>query len=127
MEKKKGAQKKAPSRLSEKSSRPRRRRGPSSRFQQNFCVVGIGASPGGLEALEQFFNNTPPDTGLAFVVVQHLDPEHRSMMVDLLKRYTAMKVFQAEDGMRVKPNCVYVIPPNKFLSILHGALQLIEP
>ena len=127
MEKKKGAQKKAPSRLSEKSGRPRRFRGSSARFQQNFCVVGIGASAGGLEALEQFFNNTPPDTGLAFVVVQHLDPEHRSMMVDLLKRYTAMKVFQAEDGMRIKPNCVYVIPPNKFLSILHGALQLIEP
>jgi two-component system CheB/CheR fusion protein len=93
----------------------------------NFQVVGIGASAGGLEALELFFSNMPVDTGLAFVVIQHLDPNYVGMMPELLQRYTLMKVFQASDRLKVKPNCVYVIPPNKSLAILHGVLYLFVP
>ena len=88
-------------------------------------IVGIGASAGGLEALEVFFRHTPVDCGLAFVVVQHLDPHHEDMLPELLQRRTAMPVCRIEDGMRVRPNQVYVIPPNRDLSVLHGVLYLI--
>ena len=77
----------------------------------SFPIVGIGASAGGLEALEQFFGSMPNDNGMAFVVIQHLDPNHAGMMPELLQRITPMKVFQAADRLKVKPNCVYVIPP----------------
>jgi chemotaxis methyl-accepting protein methylase/PAS domain-containing protein len=90
-------------------------------------IVGIGASAGGLEALEQFFAHMSPNGGLAFVVVSHLDPTQKGMMPELLQRFTQMKVYQVEDGLKIAPNCVYVIPPNKDLSILHGTLQLLEP
>lgn len=90
-------------------------------------IVGIGASAGGLEALEQFFRNVPEACGLAFVVVQHLDPEHISMMPELLQRVTTMKVIQVRDGTPAQSDCVYVIPPNKDLSLLHGVLHLLEP
>ena len=90
-------------------------------------IVGIGASAGGLEALELFFGNMPKDNGMAFVVIQHLDPNHVGIMPELLQRITPMKVFQASDSLKVKPNCVYVIPPNKSLSILNGALNLFDP
>ena len=92
-----------------------------------FPIVGIGASAGGLEALEQFFFNMPKDNGMAFVVIQHLDPNHVGIMPELLQRITPMKVFQATDSLKVKPNCVYVIPPNKSMSILNGALLLFDP
>ena len=92
-----------------------------------FPIVGIGASAGGLEALEQFFGNMPSDSGMAFVVIQHLDPNHVGIMPELLQRITPMKVCQASDCLKVKPNCVYVIPPNKSLSILNGALNLFDP
>jgi two-component system CheB/CheR fusion protein len=92
-----------------------------------FPIVGIGASAGGLEALEQFLQHVPQDSGLAFVIIQHLDPTHKAMLTELLQRATAMKTFQARDRLQVKPNCVYVIPPNKDMSILHGALHLFEP
>ncbi|MEI7501052.1 MAG: chemotaxis protein CheB [Bacteroidota bacterium] len=92
-----------------------------------FPIVGIGASAGGLEALEQFFGNMPKDFGLAFVVIQHLDPNHVGIMPELLQRITPMKVFQASDSLKVKQNCVYVIPPNKSLTILNGALHLFDP
>jgi two-component system CheB/CheR fusion protein len=92
-----------------------------------FPIVGIGASAGGLDAFEQFFSHMPVDSGMAFVLIPHLDPTHKSILVDLLKRYTNMDIFQAEDGMKVRPNCVYIIPPNKDMSILHGELQLLEP
>jgi two-component system CheB/CheR fusion protein len=92
-----------------------------------FPIAGIGASAGGLEALEQFLRHVPANSGVAFIIVQHLDPTHKGMMQELLKRATSMDVFQVRDGMRVKPNCVYVIPPNKDMSILHGVLQLFEP
>ncbi|MCX6251976.1 MAG: PAS domain-containing protein [Bacteroidetes bacterium] len=92
-----------------------------------FPIVGIGASAGGLETLEQFFGNTPNDCGMAFVVIQHLDPNHIGIMSELLQRITPMKVFRITDGLKVKPNCIYVIPPNKSLSLLNGALYLFDP
>jgi len=92
-----------------------------------FPIVGIGASAGGLEALESFFHHLPDKSGLAFVVVQHLDPTRKGMLVELLSRATPMKVLQAKDRLRVEPERVYVIPPNKDLSILHGVLHLLEP
>ena len=91
-----------------------------------FPVVGIGASAGGLEAFEAFFSEMPPDSGMAFVLVAHLDPTHVSLLPELLQKRTRMTVYQAQDGMKVRPNAVYVIPPNKNLSILHGSLQLME-
>jgi two-component system CheB/CheR fusion protein len=94
---------------------------------ESFPIVAIGASAGGLDALEQFFANIPSDTGLAFVLVQHLDPTHKSMLVDLVKRYTVVKVIEVRDGMTIEPNCAYIIPPNWNMAILHGTLQLIKP
>lgn len=90
-------------------------------------IVGIGASAGGLEALEQFLRNVPPASGLALVIVQHLDPTRPGIMPELLQRATPMKVRQVQDGTRVRPNCVYVIPPNKDLSLAHGVLHLRAP
>jgi two-component system CheB/CheR fusion protein len=90
-------------------------------------IVGIGASAGGLEALEQFLKNVPEKCGIAFVVIQHLDPTHKGVMPELLQRATAMEVCQVKDRMRVKPDSVYIIPPNKEMSILHGVLHLFEP
>jgi two-component system CheB/CheR fusion protein len=92
-----------------------------------FPIVGIGASAGGLEALEVFLKNVPPSCGMAFVIVQHLDPTHKGIMVELLQRGTAMPVLQVTDRLRVEPNSVYVIPPNKDLSILKGVLHLFAP
>src|SRR5665647_1374977 len=93
----------------------------------DFPIVGIGASAGGLEALEQFFENMPKDCGMAFVIIQHLDPTRIGIMPELLQRITPMKVVQVVDRIKVKPNCVYVIPPNKSMSMLNGALYLFEP
>ena len=91
------------------------------------CIVGIGASAGGLEALEDFFSHVPTASNIAFVVIQHLDPTHKDIIHELLQRTTSMKVTQAQNHIKVKPNCVYVIPPNKDLSILKGVLFLLEP
>ncbi|MDO9046290.1 MAG: chemotaxis protein CheB [Methylobacter sp.] len=90
-------------------------------------IAGIGASAGGLEALEQFFSHVPDNMGVAFVVIQHLDPNHKGMMVELLQRTTAMTVLEAQNRMKIKPDCIYVNPPNKELSILHGTLYLLDP
>ncbi|MDX8398207.1 MAG: chemotaxis protein CheB [Mariprofundaceae bacterium] len=86
--------------------------------------VGIGASAGGLEVIEDFFKKIPNDSGMAFVVIQHLSPTHKSMMVELLSRHTEMPVLRAEEGMKVKANSVYLIPPNHNLKIFHGSLLL---
>ncbi|MBN2684863.1 MAG: hypothetical protein JXR40_06250, partial [Pontiellaceae bacterium] len=93
----------------------------------SFPVVALGASAGGLEAMEQFLGNVPSDSGMAFIIVQHLDPTREGIMSELLQRTTSMKVVQAQDAAQVEPNCVYVIPPNKDMSILHGTLHLLEP
>ncbi|MEI8079391.1 MAG: chemotaxis protein CheB, partial [bacterium] len=95
-----------------------------------FPIVGIGASAGGLAAFEAFFSGMPANTdtpGMAFVLVQHLDPDHKSMLTDLIRRYTRMQVFEVEDGMVVQPNCAYIIPPNRDMTFLNGTLQLMEP
>jgi len=92
-----------------------------------FPIVGIGASAGGLEALEQFMTNVPENSGMAFVVIQHLDPTYKGMLPELLQRITEMQVLQVKDRMTVKPDHVYVIPPNKSMSILKGVLHLFEP
>jgi len=92
-----------------------------------FPIVGIGASAGGLEALEQFLGHVPAGCGMAFVIVQHLDPTHKGIMPELLQRATRMKVIQVRDRMKVQADCVYVIPPNKDMSIFHGVLHLLEP
>ncbi|HEX7475733.1 MAG TPA: chemotaxis protein CheB [Dehalococcoidales bacterium] len=94
--------------------------------QTDFPIVGIGASAGGLEALQELFTNMPPDTGMGFVVVTHLDPSHISILPELLKKCTSMPVYQIIDGMAVKPNNIYVIPPNKTMGILHGKLILFD-
>jgi len=99
---------------------------PESGSSQPFPIVGIGASAGGLEALEKFLANVPEECGMAFVVVQHLDPNYKGIMVELLQRATPMKVVQAKDRMKVQPDCVYLIPPNKYLSIMNGALYLMD-
>lgn len=99
---------------------------PPAPPDQGLIIVGIGASAGGQEAFEKFFAHLPGDSGLAFVVVQHLDPTHKSILVELLQRYTPLQVRQVQDGMRVEPNCVYVIPPNRTLAMLHGRLYLLE-
>ncbi len=93
----------------------------------DFPIVGIGASAGGLEALEQFFTNMPIGNGMAFVVIQHLDPVRKGIMPELLQRFTPMKVFQATDRHKIQANCVYVIPPNKSLFILNRFLYLLDP
>jgi len=90
-------------------------------------VVGIGASAGGLEAIEGFFQNMPADTGLAFVVVQHLSPDHKSLMAELLSKHTAMPVNRIEEGSRLEPNNIYLIPPRKNLTLFHRRLLLNEP
>jgi two-component system, chemotaxis family, CheB/CheR fusion protein len=92
-----------------------------------FPVVGIGASAGGLEALEAFFTHMPPDAGIAFVIVQHLDPKHKSIMDELLKRHTTMSVLQAADGLKLEPNSVYLNPPDKDVGIFDGRFQLTDP
>jgi two-component system CheB/CheR fusion protein len=93
----------------------------------DFPVVGIGASAGGLEALYKLFDALPADIGMAFVLIQHLDPTHGSMMAGLLTGHTAMKVLEAADGMPIERDHVYVIPPGFFLSIREGALCLTRP
>src|SRR5262245_9304533 len=90
----------------------------------SFPVVGMGASAGGLEAFQKFFDNMPSDSGIAFVLVQHLDPRHETLMAELLARHTKMPVEMARDRTRVAPTHVYVIPPNVALTIEGGALRV---
>jgi two-component system CheB/CheR fusion protein len=98
-----------------------------ARTHSAFPIVGIGASAGGLEALELFLAHVPAGSGMAFVIVQHLDPTHKGIMVELLQRTTRMPVVQVRDRQKAAPDRVYVIPPNKDMSILHGVLHLLEP
>jgi len=90
------------------------------------CVVGIGSSAGGLEALQQFLTFLPTDTGMAFVVIQHLSPDHRSLLADILGKYTAMPVVEAKDGMHVRKNTVYMLPPKYNMEIEQDVLHLQE-
>ena len=92
--------------------------------QKEMFVVGLGASAGGLEALQQFFRYMPANSGLSFVVVQHLAPDYKSLMADILGKYTEMPVIQAEDGMPAEPDQVYLIPPKKNILFRDGKLFL---
>src|SRR5215472_5221411 len=103
--------------LSGESSRSGRAPGP---------IVGIGASAGGLEALKKFFGAMPPKTGFVFVVVVHLDPAHRSLMPELLSRVTGLTVTQAHDRQPLEIDHVYVIPPNRTLTVAHGLIRVQE-
>jgi two-component system, chemotaxis family, CheB/CheR fusion protein len=102
---------------------------PPGQRSGDFPIVGIGASAGGLAAFEAFFSTLPPDRdpGMAFVFVQHLARDHKSILSELVRRYTKMEVFEVEHGMVVKPNCAYIIPPNRDMALVNGALQLLEP
>jgi two-component system CheB/CheR fusion protein len=95
----------------------------------SFPIVGIGASAGGLAAFEAFFSGMPTDTNpnMAFVLVQHLAPDHKSMLTDLIRRFTRMQVFEVMDGMQIQLNCAYIIPPNHDMAFINGTLQLLSP
>ncbi len=116
-----------PARRRKKSAKVAPPETPVSPAGGSFPVVGIGASAGGLEALEHFLSRVPRNSGMAFVIVQHLDPTRKGIMPELLQRSTGMKVIQVKDRTLVQPDRVYVIPPNKDMSILHGVLHLLEP
>ncbi|MDQ8204014.1 chemotaxis protein CheB [Pelagicoccus sp. SDUM812003] len=106
------------------------KRAPGSapaRPESQCVVVGVGASAGGLSAFKQFLEALPSDTGMAFVLIQHLDPNHESMMADLLSKSTKMPVVPAEHAMTIEPDRVYMIPPNRFLSMRDGGLFLEQP
>ncbi len=94
-----------------------------------FFIVGIGASAGGLAAFEAFFSGMPAtsEPGMAFVLVQHLAPDRKSSLTELIRRHTWMQVFEVEDGVVVQPNCAYVIPPGRDMTFLNGTLKLLEP
>src|SRR5947199_5136100 len=99
-------------------------KGETSSNEHRLSVVGVGASAGGLEAFEQLLRALPDDTGMAFVLVQHLAPKHESMLSELLSKTTRMPVIEVREGLEVKPNHVYVIPPNADMSVLNGVLHL---
>ena len=89
--------------------------------------MGIGASAGGLDACKKLLGSLSASNGMAFILVQHLDPTHESMMVELLSAHTSMTVVQAMDGMPIEPDHFYVIPPGTYLSVDEGALRLSQP
>ncbi len=99
----------------------------SERLTPGFPVAGLVASAGGLDAFKKFFAAMPTDSGVAFVVIPHLDPTHESLMVDLLARCTKMPVVEATDRMAVEANRVYILPPNKYMTISGGVLRLSGP
>jgi two-component system CheB/CheR fusion protein len=98
--------------------------GPSTAEAPEFHIVGIGASAGGLESLERLFTHLPADSGMAFVILQHLSPDFRSLMDELLSRRTAMPIRQAGHDMAVEPNTVYLLPPMKEMIIRRRRLLL---
>jgi two-component system CheB/CheR fusion protein len=89
-------------------------------------VVGIGASAGGMEAIHDLFDNIDQHTGFSFVIIQHLSPDYKSLMVELLSKHTSMDVYEAEDDQVVQPNCVYILPRKKLMTIEKGRLRLME-
>src|SRR6202050_5136282 len=96
----------------------------SARLSPAIPVVGVGASAGGLEAFTQLLNHLPTNTGMGFVLVQHLDPHHESALTSLLARATSMEVSEVKNNQRVAANEVYVIPPNVSMTIARGILKL---
>ncbi len=114
----------------EKSTGTKKEKSTATKKEKNdFYVVGVGASAGGLAAFESFFSGLPErvDPGMAFVLIQHLAPDHESMLTHLVQRFTHMKVYEITDGIKVEPNCVYIIPPKHDLAFIDDTLQLLEP
>src|SRR5512132_36353 len=105
-----------------KACEPQPTNHPAPSAKNNFPIVGIGASAGGLEAFTDLLKHLPADTGLGFVLVQHLDPQHESALSQLLGRVTPMPVQEVTNNLRVEPNQVYAIPPNRSLGITQGVL-----
>ena len=107
---------------------PACRAAPNNPGKPGIPVIGIGASAGGLAAFESFFSGMPAGdgTGMAFVLIQHLAPDHKSLLCDLIRHYTRMQVFEVEDGMIVQPDCTYIIPPGCDMALLNGKLQLLK-
>jgi two-component system CheB/CheR fusion protein len=101
-------------------------RAATAKDKRSMYIVGMGGSAGALEAFEEFFAQMPLNSGLAFVLIPHLDPNHKGMMPEILKRSTGMPVMEASEGTVVRPNCLYIIPPNKDMRILQGRLQLAD-
>jgi two-component system, chemotaxis family, CheB/CheR fusion protein len=101
-----------------------RAKAPANKSTDNFAIVAIGASAGGIEAVSELLKNLSPDTGMGFVLIQHLDPHHHSMLTELLSRITKMPVSEVTSGARVNPNHLYVIPPNTSMSITDHVLKL---
>src|SRR5215475_11501748 len=89
-------------------------------------IVAIGASAGGLEAIHELFDSMPGTPDSSFIIIQHLSPDYKSLLVELVARHTDMKVFEAMDDQEIERKCVYVIPNTKFISIRKGRLQLTE-
>ena len=123
--------KKNPPSASTSSAKPKSKKNTSAKSPEkklpkakSLTIVGIGASAGGLEAFTQLLRNLPANTGMAFVLVQHLDPKHESMLTELLSQRTKMPVNEAKDGMAVEPDHVYIIPPNRDMTISRGVLGL---
>ena len=100
------------------------RTAPAEREEERPLVIGIGASAGGLEALQQFFGCMPGNSGLSFVVVQHLSPDYKSFMADILGKHTDMQVLEAENEMPIRPDTVYLIPPKKYMTLKDNRLIL---
>jgi len=117
----------APADRRHSAARRRAVKAPAPGRETDFPVVGIGASAGGLEAFRILLRALPPKSGMAFILVQHLDPTHTSMMVELLAPQAAMPVVEATDGARLEPDHIYVIPPGRYLSVRGGALRLSDP
>ena len=109
------------------SSRHSSRKRLSPPVADSFPIVGLGASAGGLDAFRRLLAALPPSTGMALILIQHLDPTHASMMAELLAGHTPLKVQQAADGMPLEREHIYLIPPGAYLSIRGGALRLSEP
>ena len=121
--------KKSAAKVSPKKNNATIKEGATMPREDIFPIIGIGASAGGLAAFEAFFSAMPADrdTDMAYVLVQHLAPDHKSILSELIGRYTRMQVFEVTDGMKVEPNCAYIIPPNHDMAFLNGNLHLLEP
>ena len=118
--------------MSVKSTEPQTIATPVAKSQkkvttsQDFRIVAIGASAGGLEALKEFFNNVPPDCGHSFVIIQHLSPDYKSLMAELLAKNTILPIYEIKNNMTVEKGCIYLIPPKKNMTILNGKLRLVN-
>jgi two-component system, chemotaxis family, CheB/CheR fusion protein len=123
------AETKGPAKAPGEIVNPEQAEQPPEPLSAEFPIVGVGASAGGLAAFEAFLSTMPSDdtSGMSFVFVQHLARDHKSILSELVRRYTRMEVFEVEDGMAIKPNCAYIIPPNRDMALVNGTLQLLEP